>query len=104
MTNTLRESIMVAAMEGDLSRLLVLGRDGLGRPLLLGGETLNVLGWSGPPAMPRNAVWEDFIQEGFGLPTFSGRMICLSPTAWTCPTDFLSAGCLTRRITAPTGS
>ena len=65
MTNTLRESIMVAAMEGDLSRLLVLGRDGLGRPLLLGGETLNVLGWSGPPAMPRNAVWEDFIQEGF---------------------------------------
>ena len=52
MTNTLRESIMVAAMEGDLSRLLVLGRDGLGRPLLLGGETLNVLGWSGPPAMP----------------------------------------------------
>ena len=37
MTNTLRESIMVAAMEGDLSRLLVLGRDGLGRPLLLGG-------------------------------------------------------------------
>lgn len=64
MTNTLRESIMVAAMEGDLSRLLVLGRDGLGRPLLLGGETLNVLGWSGPPAMPRDAVWEDFIQEG----------------------------------------
>ena len=93
MTNTLRESIMVAAMEGDLSRLLVLGRDGLGRPLLLGGETLNVLGWSGPPAMPRNAVWEDFIQEGFA-PNFQ----------WTCPTDFLSAGCLTRRITAPTGS
>ena len=68
---------MVAAMEGDLSRLLVLGRDGLGRPLLLGGETLNVLGWSGPPAMPRNAVWEDFIQGGLLLPTFSGRMICL---------------------------
>lgn len=48
MTNTLRESIMVAAMEGDLSRLLVLGRDGLGRPLLLGGETLNGSGLERP--------------------------------------------------------
>ena len=65
MSNTLREAIMVAAMEGDLARLLSLGRDGLGRPLLLGGETLNVLGWSGPPAMPREAVWEDYIREGF---------------------------------------
>lgn len=65
MTQTLRESIMLAAMEGDLQRLLSLGRDGLGRPLLLGGETLNVLGWSGPPAMPRDAAWEDFIAAGF---------------------------------------
>lgn len=65
MNNTLQESVMLAAMEGDLNRLLALGRDGLGRPLLLGGETLNVLGWSGPPAMPRDASWEDFIREGF---------------------------------------
>lgn len=65
MNSTLQESIMLAAMEGDLARLLALGRDGLGRPLLLGGETLNVLGWSGPPAMPKDATWEDFIREGF---------------------------------------
>lgn len=65
MNHTLRESIMLAAMEGDLTRLLALGRDGLKRPLLLGDETLNVLGWSGPPAMPRDASWEDFIQAGF---------------------------------------
>ena len=65
MSTTLQESIMIAAMEGDLPRLLALGRDGLGRPLLLGGETLNVLGWSGPPSMPPNSTWEDFIREGF---------------------------------------
>ena len=64
MSTTLQESIMLAAMEGDLPQLLALGRDGLGRPLLLGGETLNVLGWSGPPAMHREATWEDFIREG----------------------------------------
>lgn len=64
MSVTLKESIMMAAMEGDLARLLSLGRDGLGRPLLLGGETLNVLGWSGPPSMPKDAAWEDYIQAG----------------------------------------
>lgn len=103
MTNTLRESIMVAAMEGDLSRLLVLGRDGLGRPLLLGGETLNVLGWSGPPAMPRNAVWEDFIQEGFA-PNFQWSDDLFESNSLDLSYGFSIAGCLTRRITAPTGS
>ena len=64
MDYTLQESIMLAAMEGNLPNLLALGRDCLGRPLLLGGETLNVLGWSGPPSMPGDAAWEDFIREG----------------------------------------
>lgn len=64
MSDSLRESIMISAMEGNLPRLLELGREGLGRPLLLGDETLNVLGWSGPPVMPEDAAWEDFIQEG----------------------------------------
>lgn len=64
MDNTLRESIMMAAMEGDLAQLLTLGRDGLDRPFLLGDETLHVLGWTGPPAMPPDASWEDFIHAG----------------------------------------
>ena len=64
MDYTFQESIMISAMEGDLSALLERARDCLGRPLLLGGETLNVLGWSGPPSMPEDAAWEDFIREG----------------------------------------
>lgn len=64
MHQTIQESIMLAAMEGDLPHLLELGRECLGRPLLLGGELLEVLGWSGPPVMPEDAVWEDFIQAG----------------------------------------
>lgn len=64
MNDTIQQAVMLAAMEGDLPRLLALGRDGLGFPLLLGGETLDVLGWSGPPGMPADASWEDFIQAG----------------------------------------
>lgn len=64
MNDAIRQAVMLAAMEGDLPRLLALGRDGLGLPLLLGGETLDVLGWSGPPHMPDGASWEDFIQAG----------------------------------------
>jgi hypothetical protein len=64
MDSALQDSIMLAALEGDLPRLLALGRDGLGCPLLLGDDTLHVLGWSGPPALEENATWEDFIQAG----------------------------------------
>jgi hypothetical protein len=64
MNSTLQAPIMLAALEGDLQRLLALGRDGLGRPLLLGDDTLHVLGWSGPPDLSENVSWEDFIQAG----------------------------------------
>jgi sugar diacid utilization regulator len=64
MDSTLQSSIMLAALEGDLQRLLALGRDGLGCPLLLGDDTLHVLGWSGPPDLRPDASWEDFIQAG----------------------------------------
>jgi hypothetical protein len=59
-----QDSIMLSALEGDLPRLLALGRDCLGCPLLLGDDTLHVLGWSGPPDMRPDASWEDFIQAG----------------------------------------
>lgn len=64
MASEIRENIMLAAMEGDLDRLLCLGREGLGYPLLLGGETLEPLGWSGPEEMPEGAAWEDYIRAG----------------------------------------
>lgn len=65
MEEQLSHSIMLAALEGDLPRILDLSREGLSRPILLGDETLHVLGWSGPADMPQNASWEDYIHAGY---------------------------------------
>lgn len=68
MGHTLREQLMLASLEGDLSRLLELGSRSVGYPLLLGDETLNVLGWTGP-SLGEGARWEDFIAAGYA-PSF----------------------------------
>lgn len=65
MEQATREAILLSALEGNLRRLLTLASNELCCPLLLGDQSLTVLGWSGLQEMPAHATWEDFITAGF---------------------------------------